>query len=601
MRCMKRQQRSIRHPQMHGTMRTYIHSLRYSARVQYMLGTQFLLPPQAHAALLQSCHLYSEALQRVPILQDGVPSASRLDALSNGGYALQALAEVIDEFGCMGSEAACQDTLAKASSQVPLTAAMPAPLYMAASHWFAEVAQGQRQVLQSSWTGSVEDTTVPPPQPDAKPVEDEDEDAYTTSLVAPSSLLESYLDEIRCHQALIPHATCLADIEQLQSAIHSVCAQAQAYMASLEPGFGAAQSPTHAWDEQVKSLELVPIATQIAAMQRSRDMGVALSLESLARLEQTVQAIAATLCENAPPAQSLTAVRLGSDAEARIQQCESHAERLCDVSDYAHDLARIRIQLLAEGDTASAEQAWVLGGCAAKCVLAAVAAFETPTQNAVRSMGLSTSWVPMGSIQPPMSNTSTLISRTRASMYGELASISLTRAHDLLVAAYEPAAGSRAKLLDNARIYARRALADDGLTWVYQVPPPPSEPTNALGEERAVPLINARALAHAYPDGGWESLVRDARLLYTCVRATWLRGQYNGNQENDAELMALAYAMWSLVHRQDAYATLLSDSTLLQAWLDEDVVPLPPREHEFWWQNWRPALTLPSANFIAQQ
>ena len=55
-----------------------------AARVQYVLGTQFHLPPDALVTLIESCRLYVEALERAPMPSDGIPPASRLDVLSNG-------------------------------------------------------------------------------------------------------------------------------------------------------------------------------------------------------------------------------------------------------------------------------------------------------------------------------------------------------------------------------------------------------------------------------------------------------------------------------------------------------------------------------------
>ena len=194
-----------------------------SARVDYVVGTQFALPPRAHAVLLDACDLYAAALEHAPLAQNEVPSASRLDVLSNGGYALHALAELVDECGTYGLDTACTLAAQRAGvKQLPL----PVALYAAAALWFDQVAQGQGLVLHQSLaaataatvsggTSSTESVPAVPPTSSSLGDEDQQDSVFTTSLVAPASLLESLYDQINSKLALIPHTQDPTSLDQV--------------------------------------------------------------------------------------------------------------------------------------------------------------------------------------------------------------------------------------------------------------------------------------------------------------------------------------------------------------------------------------------------
>ncbi|WFD18476.1 hypothetical protein MCAP1_000679 [Malassezia caprae] len=415
-----------------------------AARIYYTLGTQFLAPFDAREALVQACHLYIQALELAPIAADGIPSAARLDVLSNGGYALYALAELVDEFGCVDGQAACQTLAAPVVDAATLSMEMPVPLYVAAAHWFEQVALGQRMVLEAA----LMPTSAPQEAPQHVPPSEsggEEQSEFSSSLVAPASLIETWNDQIKCGLDLLPHAPDTSTLQGWVASLQSLISLAQSYVRALPEGLGDSQSPPRAWDRQVALLQQACIEVELAQVQRAVDWDVWPTVHEWEALEDAVLGHAQHALQTPPPAQSLTSVRFGTDAEARVEQVEAAVEDLCTLGNHAHALARLRIDCL--------------------------------------------------------------ISRTRASMYGELSSISLTRAHNALVHVLDVAQANQVKLLDNARIYARRALADDGLMWVHQVSMcPASEDT----------LVYGRALTHADPDGGWESLQRDLTLLVGC-------------------------------------------------------------------------------------
>lgn len=557
-----------------------------AARIYYTLGTQFLAAPEAHDALIQACRFYTQALELAPIPGDGIPSAARLDVLSNGGYALYALAELVDEFGCEHCVDACQALAAPVVDAASLPWAMPVPLYMAASQWFEQAALGQRMVLEASMpTASMPTETPPPIPPTPSETGDDEQSEFSSSLVAPASLVETWNDQIKCGLDLLPHAPDVATLDGWVTSLQNLMDLAQNYVHALPDGFGASQSPPRAWDRQVALLRQAHIEVPLIQVQRAMEWDVWPTREAWEVLEETVLSQAHSALQTPPPAQSLTSVRFGTDAEARVEQVEAAVEDLSTLGNHAHALARMRIQYLVRGDKESAIRAWELGACAAKCILAAVAPFEAPESRSATTLvpkSLS-GWVDPQTPAPAAFNTSTQISRTRASMYGELSSISLTRAHHALAQVLDVAQTSQGKLLDNARIYARRALADHGLMWVHQVSECP--PGDAA-------LVYGRALTHVIPEGGCESLVRDLTLLVGCVRAVWLRGSCRGDATAKAELYALAGAVWSLQYVHPAYRYAASDVTL-RANLQEEMQHELVSEADFWVHVWWPSVTAP--------
>ena len=555
-----------------------------AARVQYVLGTQFHLPPDALVTLIESCRLYVEALERAPMPSDGIPSASRLDVLSNGGYALQALAEFIDEWGTMEMDAACIITAERAG--IKLRTTLPTSLYMAAAMWFEQVIQGQELVLQQALVSITDPNAAHMKGPIIGDDRDDDAAEYTTSLVSPSSLLESLCDEVNVYLAILPQTHDSHELESVLSMARTGLERAEQYVQSLPPGYGASQSPTNEWDEQIRSLDMAALGMQVMAMEQAAEWGAWPQLADLEALETSIQERAAALLAEPPPSQSLTAVRLGAEAEARVKRYEENVSRLCDLGDYAHDLARLRIKLLASHvDAVSAEHAWSLCTCASKCVRAAVAALETPGSASVaRNLQGEKTWVPRDTQTThvaPATNTSTSVTRHRASMYMELSRISLTRCHDVLVAKYAPAAEARGQLLDHARIYARKALADEGLAWICQIHQLPMQPGCVCGG----------ALMHAPANGGSESLAQDANVLWQYVRALWMRGATKRTPEGEQELRVALAAIWSLSFSSDAYHLVLADAKHLQDMLDNNAAVLSDDERVFWDTVWTHVMT----------
>ena len=571
-----------------------------SARVDYVVGTQFALPPRAHAVLLDACNLYAAALEHAPLAQDEVPSASRLDVLSNGGYALHALAELVDECGTYGLDTACTLAAQRAGvEQLPL----PVALYAAAALWFDQVAQGQGLVLHQSLAAataatvsggasSTESVPAAPPTSSSLGNEDQQDSVFTTSLVAPASLLESLYDQINSKLALIPHTQDPTSLDQMTNDVGHLLSRAETFVQSMPPGYGAMQSPTGAWDEQMHALDMAALSLQIMTIEQATEWNAWPSSQALQAIEDAVMERASSILASAPPAQSLTAVRLGAEAESRIQQYEADVSRLCDLGDNAHVLARVRVQLASCSDdeassmcsssSSSAERAWLLATCAAKCMRAAAAALETPNPPIGRSTRLSTGWASRDAARGLVSNTSTSITRHRASMYTELSRISLTRCHETLVALYPPASEARRQLLDHARIYARRALVDDGLAWMCQTT---DGPTNR-GQ------VSIAAQTHTPPDGGWESLSQDTGILLQYVRALWKRSIALPSAQADRELHMALISIWSLTQVSEAYRAMICEPVRILHVL-EDLAFLDDSERTFWDSIWRNIIMSP--------
>lgn len=562
-----------------------------------MLGTQFLAPPAAEDALRQAARLYVRALELEPLRADGVPSASRLDVLSNGGHAWVALADLVDELGARDADGMAAQAVAAAVTP-PSAASLPALLYMVAAQWFERTSDGQRAVLQAAMPSSAPARHDAPAPPDT---DGGDALVFTTSLVAPSSLLESYVDQLGCCHALLPHAPDDVALRSVGDTSSAVLQRAQTYVDALAPGAGDAQSPRGEWAAQLAALEAARVSLTVAHAQRAGELGAPLPAADVLALEDAIDSAAAAALAAPPPAQSLSCVRLDDADGSRTRQLEAQVTQLCDLADHAHLLARLRVLQLDRGDTDAAARAWSLAGRAAKLLLAAVAPFEAPASTSA-ALGLDASapaWVAPDAPRPPQSNTSTTVSRARAGMYAELAAVSLTRAHDALARAYAPAADARAKLYDHARIYGRKALADAGLGWVHAVAPPPPSPPEAAALEAAPVYVYSRALAHARPPGGWESVVKDVEWMLGCVRAIWLRGTHHVAHREQAqhEVSAIAAAARSLCMVEPTYALALTGPAAMARAVD-DVLPPAPAEEAFWHEQWA-AAALPSSALSA--
>ena len=583
-------QRHFQSRRMHGTMREFILT---RARVKYVLGSEFYEPPAAQESLLQSVTLYAGALERSGTPQhDEIPSAVQLDVIANLAYALQSLGELVEEFGW-----ANVDPGVVALPALDIGALdTPASFYEAAARLFSLAAQGQLSVLSTMGTGPSDVPTSSLPANEPKQAPSSSSEAYTSSLVAPSSYLEMLAAQISCIISLMAHAP-VGLVDTVQQGGYDVFANADAYISSLQPGFGASQSPDGEWDSQIKELQWASIALRVAFVTRVSELGgVDASLDDLCA--QVIRA-GDELLDVAPPRESLTGVRLtgteGSPAAKRVTEYESAVERLSEVADHLHALARALLHRAACAQcTASLQKAWDVCGYATKCRLAAVAPLEpagkgasTARVSAAQKLALSgaqMAWVRVSSATrlPSATNPSTKVSRTRASMYSELAALALTRCDALLVENFEPAANAQGKLLDNARIYARRALVDHGLEWVPHVKAmPPHEPT----EDHTL-VIYGRALAHAPAEGGWESLSNEADIFLGCVRAVYLRSMYQGDT---SELSALAGAAWSLVRQGGAWLLALGPPGI-QRWVDALGAEANDNERNFWLGAWAPLM-----------
>lgn len=519
-----------------------------SARVQYVLGSSFYMPPEAHAALTRSLDLYFGALERAPPDLDGVPDAGRLDVLSNCAYAFQSLGELQDTFP--SDDAALLEAWAAHVERVggTRTGSVPSALFSASMRLFEMTADGQHAVLAS------QSRAAP-----SFPTHATDDEMYTSSLVAPASLLETWSDQLSCTTAMLGQASDAAALETALQYAQAVVARAQAYVASLPDGFGAAQSPEGEWDDELAALPWNELAVRAAAAQRAAELARAAheawpvhdaDVAMVAQLEAEVNGHAAQLLADAPPPQSLTSVRGGGEAQHKY---ERGVQRLCDVADYAQSLATIRIHQAAPD---AADAAWALTGLATRCLNTAAAALEPAGKGASSASvtsaaslavpGAPFEWIAMDRGTAPVAgatNDSTSVSRTRASVYASLAQVALTRCDASLLAHSALAADAHGRMLMNARIYIRRALVDHGLAWVHHIRTKPNAPGALYG----------RALGHRPPDG-WEGLAQDAELLMTYVRSLFLLGVYESAHSPDAhaktlvELECLGGGVWSLLH-----------------------------------------------------
>ncbi|WFD29836.1 hypothetical protein MSPP1_000849 [Malassezia sp. CBS 17886] len=571
-----------------------------AARVQHVLGTQFLLPPDAYDALLTALDLYAEALAQTDMpLPADVPSAARLDVLANAGHSLVALGELLGDCP-LGDGHETHAHLESAARR------WGAPVVQeAAVHAFTACADGQHAVLQGCFPGGVTgacreggedaDTMRAPvdhgaPDTAAHVASPASPPAYTTSLVYPASYMSARDDQLSALADVMEDAK-EPVLRAAYEAATNVIATTAAYAEGLAPGVGASHSPDGEWDAAVHALALTWRRARIAAAQRAAELA-AWAWPSTHADEGALMQLCAEVLEEgralrdrAPPPRSLTSVRL-SDSDAH----EDTLAALCDVADHAHTLACVLLRSAQHAERRaleSLERVWTLATCAAQCLGAAAAAFEEPAKPTVRPVpDAPTAWMYVQDVGPIRGalNTSTPLSRRRAAIYLSLSELALTRSDPLFTAHWPPARDGAAKLLDNARVYARRALVDHGLAWVLHVGSCAApEATHGTAQEtvraggpsqpRTAPidtpprLLYARARAHRPGDGGSEALAREAYLLVTCMRAVWTRAAFLRETQRDtagaalaqadAELGALAGGAWSLRQQRVPWQTAL--------------------------------------------
>lgn len=482
-----------------------------ASRIHFLLATQFALPPENVQLLVEAINTAQHAVLLAPPLPDAgsldgaLPNPFSLDTMTHLALSLQTLAETVEELGwpqgLQPPQTSSQDT-----SQAPTSAS----LWQQALQLFQQVADGQNVILQDRKT--VDEAPTEPNAQASESLEDTDagnqestneEEAgdvygYTSSLVTPSSLMETLLSMLACFTSLIEAATtleevqtCSAAIEQIVNRAQSIASDSEAAAANLPATSNSATQTSAEVTARWEEVQRCALTSRVACLVKAVNLGVEMipiNGEVEAAM-QTVDEWATRLLAPAPSPTPNVGGRERNDAKVAT---------LCDVGEAGMNLCRLSLRL--EPGEAAVAAIWTLATASTKLFSQALAALDTSAAGGGSAAVLG------------QANTSTPTSRARCRILLALSTLSLLRSHPAFEAAgIAGTKGTRSKLIDNARLYARKAVTEIGLNWLLR--PAPKQ----VSKTGVVP-----------PPGGWESLSLESEATLHLLRALLYRVNVNG-------------------------------------------------------------------------
>ncbi|PWZ00847.1 hypothetical protein BCV70DRAFT_199211 [Testicularia cyperi] len=524
-----------------------------TARIQYLLATQFLLPPHNIAMLVKGVsesrkalyHAMPEPGSREDEDPNFLPSPFALDCYTQLGTAVQSLAELVDELdwpsqhlrqqvGVYGGYAEAQDPhpdLATATK-----------LWKEAITIFQATESSQRGVIADQEMSSISDeghsasmeqqvtTEVPSESVSNLQAETMNEDrsedsqtalyGYTSSLVSTTSVVDTLLSMISCYTSLLQAATSPDVVESyMRDAREAVaCAEALFQPSELPP---IDQEDKSTKQQELLRAHLTLRTTYIAKTVEFFESQIPVSNAGL----DTIDAELKTAMDKVHS----WATRLTDSSAGSAESVKPDVATLCEVGESGQSLCRSALRraapMLEEGGTLDEASAavvpatWTLATASAKLFSAALAALDTSSASKGQAAVLG------------QANTSTPTSRSRCRILLALSSFALFRSNPVFEALGVPGAiGTRAKLIDNARLYSRKAVTEIGLGWLLR---PPTSSTQSRGG-----VVGGVRAAHgaAVPPGGWESVSLESEATLNLLRALLYRYKINTNDSNRAEL-----------------------------------------------------------------
>ncbi|TKY85296.1 hypothetical protein EX895_006376 [Sporisorium graminicola] len=524
-----------------------------ASRIHFLLASQFALPPENLQSFVDAITTAQEATRLAPALPaagsaDGaLPNPFTLDALTHLATSMQTLAEAVYELGWPQGLNAPPLSL-QASNQAPT----PTMLWKEALAIFEQVADGQYVILQDQ--KAAESTVEQPDELSAEaPIDTESDDGemqtnggggddvygYTSSLVTPASLMETLLSMLACLTSLIEGASSMDAVQTYSTAFDQIALKAEALASdtgstSTLPATSndAAQASSElaaSWNEFQRSA----LATRVARLGKAIELGsepsqISSELESVL---QTVNDWATRLI--ASPAAAAAA------AGPTTGRRDAVVATLCDIGEAGQNACRLSLRLQpAESGVAAI---WALATLSTKLFSQALAALDTSAAGGGSAAVLG------------QANTSTPTSRARCRILLALSSMSILRSHPAFEAAgIAGAKGTRTKLVDNARLYARKAVSEIGLGGLLR--PAPAQPPRS---------------AVLPPPGGWESLSLEAEATFHLLRTLLVRANVNTvTTETETELQNLVQHVIQLRQKPiQVGASPSSASTHLSEWL----------------------------------
>ena len=527
-----------------------------ASRVHFLLASQFALPPENLQIFVEAVTTAQEAVRLAPPLpaltssEGTLPNPFTLDTMTHLATSMQTLAESIDELGWPQGQQHPLLSL-RGTAQAPT----PTLLWQEALGLFQQVADGQEAILRDQKTTEtaneepVEASSQPGEAADAEESEpgtahaDGDLYGYTSSLVTPASLMETLLSLLTCFASLAEASQGLEEVQTCSAAVEQIVIQAQSLVSESE---GAATLPAMSnnavqassevaarWEEVQRS----SLAFRVACLAKAIELGSEAAQIS-GDLESTMQTVNDWASRLIAPA---------TITEACPTRKDTDVATLCDIGEAGQSLCRLALRL--EPAEAGVAAIWVLATTSTKLFSQALAALDTSAAGGGSAAVLG------------QANTSTPTSRARCRILLALSSLSVLRSHPAFeTAGIAGAKGTRIKLVDNARLYARKAVTEIGLAWILR--PAPAQALRSV----AVP-----------PPGGWESLSLESEATFHLLRALLVRARVNAAAaaadskavaEMETELQNLANHVTHLRQRPiQVGATSASSSLQLADWL----------------------------------
>ncbi|SJX60891.1 uncharacterized protein SRS1_12119 [Sporisorium reilianum f. sp. reilianum] len=513
------------------------------SRIHFLLASQFALPPDSLQSFVEAIATAQEATRLAPRLPapgaaDGaLPNPFTLDTMTHLATSMQTLAEAVDELGWPHGLKA-----PPLSMQAPGQTPSPTLLWQEALALFERVADGQNVILQDQKAseGAVDQQAETAEADEGEMQTDaqgggEDVYGYTSSLVTPASLMETLLSMLAGYTSLIEAASTVEAIQTYSAAVEQITAKAEALASdtgstALLPATSndtaqASSELAASWEE----VQRAALAIRVARLGKAIELGSDPSQISgeLESVMQTVNEWAARLIASPAAAAPSTSRR------------DALVATLCDVGEAGQNVCRLSLRL--QPAKAGVAAIWALATSSTKLFSQALAALDTSAAGGGSAAVLG------------QANTSTPTSRARCRILLALSSLSLLRSHSGFEAAgIAGAKGTRTKLVDNARLYARKAVTEIGLGGLLR-PAPAQTPRSA-----AMP-----------PPGGWESLSLEAEATFHLLRALLVRANVcAATSETETELQSLSQHIVQLRQRPiQVGATPSSASTHLAEWL----------------------------------
>lgn len=526
-----------------------------ASRIHFLLASQFALPPENLRLFVEATNAAQQAVRLAPPLsaarsQDGIlPDPFTLDATTQLATSMQTMAEAVDELGWpQGLQPP------RLPSHTAYGAPTPTSLWQEAASLFQQVADGQNVILQDQKVvdGTDAETAAPVTQTLKEEIPHNGELSsangggdvygYTSSLVTPLSVMETGLSLLACYQSLVEASSTIEQVQTHSAAAQQLVTRAQSMVAEPEAAAAlpatsndAAQSASEVaakWEE----LRCSSLAARVTCISKAFDLG-----SEPARISDELETLMQSVYEWGSQLVALPAADEAGSAKRQMS-----VATLCDLGEAGQILCRLSLRM--QPTTAANAAIWMLATLSTKLFSQALAALDTSAAGGGAAAVLG------------QANTSTPTSRARCRILLALSNLSIFRSHPVFEGAgIAGAQGTRTKLVDNARLYARKAVTEIGLGSVLR--PAPAQAPRSV---------------RAPPPGGWESMALESEATFHLLRALLVRCNVHTAAaadrqtvaEMETELFNLAQHIIELRQRPiQTGATPSSGSVELAGWL----------------------------------